>query len=86
MTILTPEVITAIVGLIAMIIIGQFPQFAEQINAISVAITAIIIGLIGAMTVNRISERQEITKVQIVKMQIDELRNYNAIKEQINSK
>jgi len=82
-SILTPEIITAIVGIIAMILIGQFPQFAEQINAISVAITAIVIGLIFGMTANRISERQEESKIQIARMQINELRTYQAIKEQI---
>ena len=81
--ILTPEVITAIVGLIVMILIGQFPQFTEQIQQIGNAIVAIIIALLATMTLNRISVRQEATKVQIAKMQIDELRTYQAIKEEI---
>lgn len=83
--ILTPEVITAIVGLIVMILIGQFPQFTEQIQQIGNAIVAIIIALLATMTLNRISVRQEATKIQIAKMQIDELRTYQAIKEQINN-
>lgn len=83
--ILTPEVITAIVGLIVMILIGQFPQFTEQIQQIGNAIVAIIIALLATMTLNRISVRQEATKIQIAKMQIDELRTYNAIREQINN-
>lgn len=81
--ILTPEIVTAIVGVIAMILIGQFPQFADQINQISAAIVAIIIALISAMTLNRISVRQEATKVQIAQLQINELRTYQAIKEEI---
>lgn len=68
-SILTPQVITAVLSLIATLIISQVPQFADQINQIAALIGVIAIGLIGGQTANDISKRQEATKIEAAKIQ-----------------
>jgi predicted Na+-dependent transporter len=44
-TVLTPEVVTSLIALIALVLASFFPEFKEEINAFALAVSAFIISV-----------------------------------------
>ena len=64
-----PQIITAILGVLATLLIARFPEFASQIRVIADNLGIIVVGLIGAITWQQNSVRQEQTKVEVAQIQ-----------------
>lgn len=64
-SIFTPEIVEAVVGLVALLVISQVPQYAESINAIALAVVGFLVTLIGSQTIHRVNIRNNETAMQI---------------------
>lgn len=63
--VLTPELVEAIVAVLAILATAFFPELSEQIKTLASAIVAVLLTLIAAQTVNRVSTAYFAARVQI---------------------
>lgn len=62
--VLTPEVVTAVIGALALVLVAAFPALEPGINQIRDGIVFIVIAFLGALTARRVSLQHEASRIE----------------------